>query len=304
MTSEKLPTTGDPKDTGPYTLLCTAALLLLGLPLFLRGLGEWSLFPVLVGLLALVLRWRSGPVLVLLALFWLSLADRTGVSPAQLVRYLFYLLARFLSAASFRWPLRRDHAWMRLQDTNPLLDLTLAAAMVMYVAAHYRLMGLTHGLFPADPRLTKKRRKPPMRPAPLPPAPGARTHVPSLSRELAGLLVGMTASLVVAFLVWQIVLVRDPDLDLYELFQQGLYTSIPLNIWRIIVLVWILALVLFLAWGLLGLLRQHQMSPVEARMFLQDKAWRETRREQSRGQRWLTWATLRERRQEPGREEP
>ena len=73
MSAAPHPAANDAAGVGPYTLLCSAALLLLGLPLFLRGLGEWSLFPVLVGLLALVLRWRAGPVLVLLALFWLAL---------------------------------------------------------------------------------------------------------------------------------------------------------------------------------------------------------------------------------------
>ncbi len=39
--------------------------------------------------------------------------------------------------------------------------------------------------------------------------------------------------------------------------------------------------------------KQCRASDTESRMFLQEQLWRETRREQSRANRWLTWARLR-----------
>ena len=48
--------------------------------------------------------------------------------------------------------------------------------------------------------------------------------------------------------------------------------------------------------SVLGYLAWIRMSPAEATLYLQDVAWRETRREQTRINRWIAWAKLKKRR--------
>src|SRR5262245_54636289 len=71
-----------------YAVTALLALLAASLPLLLRGLELWALFPSLLGALALVARWRIGPVLYLIGLFWLALADNARKDPLEMVPYL------------------------------------------------------------------------------------------------------------------------------------------------------------------------------------------------------------------------
>ena len=68
------------------------------------------------------------------------------------------------------------------------------------------------------------------------------------------------------------------------------------ELWRGILLIWILGLGLLTASSVLGYLAWTRMSPAEATLFLQDVAWRETRRERTRINRWIAWAKLKKRR--------
>ena len=59
-----------------YSLLCIAGLGVTALALLLRGLDSLALLPALAGILAIIFRWRSGALVVLLVVAWLLAALR------------------------------------------------------------------------------------------------------------------------------------------------------------------------------------------------------------------------------------
>src|SRR5947199_10432590 len=91
------------RDEGPsdgvrfYAVTALLALLAAALPLLLRGLELWALFPSLLGALTLAARWRIGPVPYLLGLFWLALADHVRHSPWEMVEYVMLAVLRIES---------------------------------------------------------------------------------------------------------------------------------------------------------------------------------------------------------------
>src|SRR5947208_657005 len=99
MNAEPVRGEGPPDGVRFYAVMALLALLTASFPLLLRGLEVWALFPALLGALALAARWRIGPVLYLIGLFWLAVADRVGVSPLELVPYLMAAVLRIESRA-------------------------------------------------------------------------------------------------------------------------------------------------------------------------------------------------------------
>src|SRR5437764_14762424 len=80
------------ETSGPltdYMALCYGSLFVVLLALLNRGFGGWSLLPVLTGVLALLFRWQSGPVLLLIALAWLFVSDSMGLTPGSLAASVF-----------------------------------------------------------------------------------------------------------------------------------------------------------------------------------------------------------------------
>lgn len=63
-------------------------------------------------------------------------------------------------------------------------------------------------------------------------------------------------------------------------------------------LLWVVGGGTALVCGLLRCWAWRQLTPEEALLYLQDVAWRETRREQRRLNRWLAWAWLQRSRRE------
>jgi hypothetical protein len=216
-----------------YEIFCLAALLVLGLALVQRY-GGWCLLPLLVGIQAIYLRMRSGPLLVLLAL---------------------------------QLQIPYDHLTYGGTDDRSfdLLHVLQCAAVLGFVAGHYRLQGLTQSLLPADPRSKA-------------PEPSRRPVGP---REFAVLIVILLGWAVLAQLAWAALPDRGGELRL------------PAALWRFIVLVWVGGLGLVLAGGLFGYLRREFLTRQEAALFLQDIMWTEYRGEQRRPSRWLAWARLR-----------
>ena len=53
--------------------------------------------------------------------------------------------------------------------------------------------------------------------------------------------------------------------------------------------------------GLIAYLGQYRLTADEAALYLQDELWRQTRREQSRINRWLAWAVQRHKRRDAAR---
>ncbi len=154
MSAEPAPKQATPDGVRFYAVTALLALLAASFPLLLRGLEFWALLPSLLGALSLAARWRIGPIPYLLSLFWLALADRVGVSPLELVPYLMAAVLRIEShggvEGNFASPLR-------MRNAVPILDMFLAVAAVLYVAAHYRFLSVTRNLFPLDRRRRVRR---------------------------------------------------------------------------------------------------------------------------------------------------
>jgi hypothetical protein len=155
-------------------------------------------------------------------------------------------------------------------------------AVLAYAAAQYRLLGLTRHVLPPD---TRRRTLPGQGKAVA--AEGPRRSPGSVGPwELPGLLLALPLWAAVASAVW----VR---LELEEPLQE-----FPVVVWRAILLAWVFGLGLAVTATGLGYLGMAQATRAEARVYLQDQMWRETRKDQARLNRWLVWARLRRQRKE------
>lgn len=154
-------------------------------------------------------------------------------------------------------------------EPDILTDLLLAAAVLGYLAGQLRLRGLADGLFPLDPRAPKNQ------------TPAAPMERRDTGREMADLVLFLMVSAVVALFGWELLPTRGPNL------------GFSLGAWRLMVLVWLLALGGILSVGLVTYSNRRYRTVAEASLFLQDVLWRETRGEQRRLYRWAAWRRLR-----------
>jgi hypothetical protein len=246
-----------------YIFIGLAALVAVFLVLARRGLGSWSLLPVLVGLLGLTLRWRASSVLFLLVLcgliYYQETMERVQVRP--------------FDRRGFR--------------TFHLPDWLLSGAVLAYCAAHARLLGLTVFIFPPDRR---RREEPASQPTGRPRwfsrSPKQRRPSRLVNPwEVSWLVLSLPVWAFLAQVCWKLL---PTHLDAYNLEPAT---------WQGIILVWMLAVGLFLAAGFLSYAGQQQVTRREALLFFQDAVWQETRREQRRIGSWLAWARLRRRRE-------
>jgi hypothetical protein len=232
MNALKEPNAGMSPTANAYLIVGLAAVAVLGVTL-MQAAGRWALIPSLIGAAGLAFRWRSAP-LVLLA----------SVAIGQLG-------SNILFGSGFR-------------SRSLAFDLTLCAATVTYVVAQYRLIGLTAGVLPPQPRKA-------------PPVPPRTAD----TAELVPALLTVAAATIGAFFAWEVVgEVPSPWL-------------IPPASWRVGLLAWVLVGGFAVTAAVLGHLGWRRMSRDEAAMFLQDALWHETRREQRRINRWRAWALRR-----------
>jgi hypothetical protein len=230
----------------------------------------------LVALLALTLFvtdrglgwWGLMPVLLGAA----ALLFRWSVGPPLVLVTLAVLLS---AQARFRWPV-----WARPRPSL-LADLGVCLAVLAYAAAQYRLLALTRHVLPPD---TRRRVLPGQGKAA---AEGPRRS-PGLVGpwELPGLLLTLPLWAAAAAAVWVRLELEEP--------MEGL----PEVVWRAMLLAWVFALGLAVTATGLGYLGMAQATRAEARVYLQDQVWRETRKDQARLNRWLVWARLRRQRKE------
>jgi hypothetical protein len=260
-----------------YTLVCLVALLVMAVVLARwAAWGEWwwTLVPVLVGSVALLGRWATGPPLVLLSVAGLYLADlRWGHSFGSL------------------------HLWA----SDETSDLLLAVALLAYTAGHYRLQALTVRAVPDD------RRGPGGARAPVRhwflPAPPGRSPERVRPGEVLGLLLSLPVFAALAYLAWGWLIQTEvfPMLSLPRAPVQDRTRNPDARVWEAVLVVWVFAGCLAAAGAVLGYLRWRRVSPEEAVGYLQDQLWRQTRREQRRANRWVAWGRLRRQRREEGR---
>jgi hypothetical protein len=169
----------------------------------------------------------------------------------------------------------------------------LAAAVLVYFAAHFRLLGLTDRALPADvpPGQRKKGEKPPRRPGSI-----------AAAGEFGRMFAVLGACVLAAQLAW--LLVTEVHVELREgpslsfgapvrvrLGPDSFATSESLSRF-------LLTAGLCGAAGLtFGLVfwywRLARLGPEEARMVLLDAQWRETRPDLSRQEKWRAWAANR-----------
>jgi hypothetical protein len=282
-----------------YWLLCLAALLAVTLALIVRNLGAWSLLPILLGSLSLAGRWRSGPVLALLALGWVLASERIGLSPFDMLEFVLFRLAALLFGGRQQAiPVQMAYG---LRGRLLFSDLLLCAGALAYGAAHYRLVGLLSHIFPTEPS------KPSVR-ARAEDVEVRRSDTTVTQREILRLAWGVPACVLLAALAWfwlarqQAPVLRWPAAPWQEaaapgeLVGGGIDLELPAPVWRAMLLVWLLGAGLIVISALISHLGHRRMSLSEASLLLQDTLWRETCREQRLLHRWLARARLRRRR--------
>jgi hypothetical protein len=155
----------------------------------------------------------------------------------------------------------------------------LSIAITAYTAGHYRLSSLRRNIFPPDPRRRVPRR---LRPPGMVLPPVEQPRPPDLPEagEPAKLALVVFVCAGLATLVLEVLGAGIPPLGM------------PRAEWAALVLVWLSAAAIILGAIVLAVVRIYRQRPEEAMMYLQDQLWRETRREQSRTNRWLVWARL------------
>jgi len=239
-----------------YKVLCLVALLVILLVLMEKGAGLWSLLCILLGVLAVLIQWSAGPVILLLSM---------------------------AACLYVEVPLRED-----LQSSEPvnLPDFLLCTAALVFVAGHSRLRSLTVTILPPDPRV-KAGQKPRKR------TPVAQRRSDRLvsQKEIGILVISLPVWPLVAQVLWKVIPSEQilwkivPTEERHLVLQPGA--------WKAACLVWILGLTTLVAAWVMDYWSHRQMSPQEATLFLQDVLWQETRREQRRLHQWLAWAKLR-----------
>jgi hypothetical protein len=242
-----------------YVLMSLAALVVMLLVLLHWGLNRWSFVPVLIGALAVTLRWRITPLLTLLLLAGLLLVSESS-DRSLIPRY---------TARGFSLP-----------------DWLLCGAILALCVAQYRIQGLV-SLFPRQGKIQKAKDK-------KGPAAGGSAFSllsPGGGRPVSPLEVGwLVLSLPIwaflAQLCWQLAPVGTRT-----------YGFTP-QTWHGIVLAGLLGMGVLIVAGIFSYVGQQRLGETQATLFLHDVFWQETGREQRHLSAWLAWARLRRRRKE------
>lgn len=241
-----------------YAVLCLAALAAIFLVEMQHNMRLTTPLLLAVGLLGVLTRLRAAPILLVVTLAAGALFEQQR-----------------LTGLGWRWAVR--------PRAFQVPDVVLCGAVLLYVAAHYRLQALTRHVFPLDTR----------RREPVPGKPGKRRVIrhkrsPRLAtpEEAALLVLLLPVPALLAQALW-LVLARPWTV-----------LGLPPPVGRLLLLGWVLALAAFVLGALLAHWRTRQLDAAEGELYLQDTLWHETRREQRRLNRWLAWAQLRRRRKE------
>ena len=258
-----------------YTMLCIAALGMMALALFLRGFDLVSLMlPPLLGLTAMVFRWRTGALGVLFFIAWLLTAQQSPVlHPLFIAQTIAWVFTNAGIGGDSGPSLRPTPIGGREGFGPP--ELLLCAATLAYFAAHYRLLSVSKRVFPSDPRRrvepdAKRERRSPRLVA---------------GGEVLSLLAPVPLWIGGSWLCWRWLVSTDHDL-------------IDQRWWQVMTLLWLVGLPFLITAAIIRYLARVRMRPDEATLILQDTLWRETSREQRRVTRWIAWARARQRKKE------
>jgi hypothetical protein len=200
----------------------------------------------------------------------MSVLVAVGFAVLYLPRFLgsgvFLVLLAFIELfTAHRWPANRF-----VQPAFDLPEMMLAAGTLLFVGSLHRLHALLLTAATYDPRLAKKS------PRPLPPQ--TRPASALSTQEIVGWLMTVPLCVLAA-----------------ELLRRGLNRPTPLEglvpwqIAHVIIAVWVLVVGVLFVWTMCDYWRRTNRDPDLARMYLEDMAWRESRRDQGRMGRWLAW---------------
>jgi hypothetical protein len=170
----------------------------------------------------------------------------------------------------------------RSQHEPAFDDFLIAGAFLLYAAAYYRYLGLERHLFPLDVRKrpyaglgSAERRR-------LIEEPQRRAPETVTLRELGTLGLAVPLWIGGAAALWQLAMPYQP-----QRYDFGLV------LWSALKVLYLFGIPLLLFRAGIAYSNQCRAGRGESMMYLQEQLWRETRREQSRLNRWLTWARLR-----------
>jgi len=240
---------------GHYAALCALFLTLIFLVQLQSGLLLTNLFAAMVGALALIYRLRLGPILLVAMVAVAQIALQIGVG--------------------------RD-VGPSPQRALQLSDVILCAAVLGYVACHYRLQGIWYQLLPTDVRQRQSapRRRFPWLRRKTPVLKEKRSAGQITAREVAWLVATLPVWAALAQLVW-------------ALFpQQWTIVGPSTELGRILLALWLLTVGFWVIGTLLDFWKLRRHEPATAQLYLQDLLWRDTRGEQRRVNRWLAWWKL------------
>jgi hypothetical protein len=244
-----------------YLIAGLAALAMVFTILFGQGSDIGGVLLVLIGAAGLVLRWPAAPPFFLILLVW----------------FLIYPLGI------------PDPDTMPLNITDPpfqIEDLLLIVSVVVYLASHYRVYGLSVQAMPFERRVVRKADEPTRRPSGL-----------IQDGELARLLYLTVGVVVAGQLLW--LFVSRVEIDVLAGFPlrwsrwrrgyPGASGDIPPGTTRFLLVTGLLLFGTLLARLVFGYWRLRAMSAAEGGMILQDTGWDETRRERTRIEAWRGW---------------
>jgi hypothetical protein len=252
-----------------YLIVGLGALLGLTLALAEKRHGLWSLAPLMLGSAALVGCWRAGPAVLVTCVTVMLVARGANIDPLTL----------FLALSP--WGIGQLPP-VRLFSAGgiDLADLGVGATLVGYAAAQYRLQGILGHALPPNIRPQGPPREGEDEPVYRRPVESGGVG------EMSGLLLVLVGAPAAAVLLWAWISRTPAPFDLAG------------RLWRPVLLLWLAGLTALLASVGLRVLGWKQASPEAHRLYLQDVFWQETRREQTRINRWMTWARLRRQRQQ------
>jgi hypothetical protein len=233
-------------------------------PTRLAGIRNYEYLCLAALLVILLVLFERGRGVVCLVPFLVGLGGIAARWRLALPMLLIALAFALSDQALVRWT--ASASW----EPDPLTNWLLCAAVLGYTAGQQRLQGVARHLVAPDPGSPEASRDPLQQP-------GRRTDY---VRELALFAGALVAWAGLAPIAWYLLPASD----------FGLFGG---NVWRLVVLAWMLGLALVIANGVLTFAHRRWRTRDESAMFLQDLLWRQTRREQSRWFRWRAWARLR-----------
>ena len=184
-------------------------------------------------------------------------------------------------------PIPYEDEYELAEGSFRVADILLAACVVVYLSAHYRLHGITTQAMPGEGGRAREPAAPVKRPADL------------IRRgELARLLYATGAVVLVGQIVWAVVTNVEVDVLAGFPFRFSDDTApfrrdVGMVRTRLIAVAGLLFFGMLLARLVFGYWKLRVMTPAQGAMFLMDAGWTETSRERVRVEGWRMWGVKR-----------